>query len=184
MRKSSSEMVEYRHVTEWIPLGEVRGPTVAQNKSWAYDYGVDGCYQAIHKKDLADDIPLIDERIGYTGRASDVFGRVMMMRRGKHSISAYLKKNFEDISNDVYIRYIFPTEEVKYSRLEKILQDETQAKTGLRFAWEAGTSSSDGKMYRAYEAIDNLTTIEELREIAKYVTEHAQEIFTQTWLDE
>jgi len=182
VRKNSSEMIRY--VTEWIPLGEVRGPTVAKNESIVSDYGVEGCYQAIHKKDLSDDIPLIDQRIGYTGKASNVFGRIMMMRRGKHSISAYLKKNFTDHLDEVYIRYIFPNEDVKYSRLEKILQDETHAKTGLRFAWEAGTSSSDGKMYRAFEAVDNLTTIEELREIAKYVSERAQEIFTQTWLEE
>lgn len=181
VKKGSSEMVRY--VTDWVRLGDVRGPTVGKNESLVSDYGIEGCYQAIHKNDLADDIPLIDKRIGYTGKGANVFSRIMMMRQGRHSNSAYQRKNFENPHEEVYVRYIFPIEEVKYSRLEKVLQDETHAKTGLRMAWEAGTSSAEGKMYRAYDAIDNLTTIEQLREIAKYVQEKATEIFASNWLD-
>lgn len=174
------------YVSEWFPLKEARGHKVSKNVSLSDTYGVAGCYQAICKKDIVPGsaIDVVDPRIGYTGKASNVFGRVMVMRRGKHSISAYNKKNFDNPNEEVYVRYIFPTHGVSYSDVEKWIHNITDTDYNQRFAWESGTSSVEGKMYRCIDAIDTLTTLEELREVAKYVQEKAKEVFCENWLEE
>jgi hypothetical protein len=174
------------HVSEWIPLKDVRGHTVAKNISLSDTYGLAGCYQAVHLRDLNRNeyISLVDRRIGYTGKASNVFVRVQLMKRGKHSISAYNKKNFADPNEEICIRYIFPQPDVNYSDLERYIHNITETEFNQRFAWESGTSASEGKMYRALDSIDNLTTLEELKEVVKYAEEKAKELFISNWLED
>ena len=163
--------------TEWQPLVDAVGRANKRYVDLVEKYGAHGVYQIIHKDNLTNEI--IDANIGYIGKSTNIFDRVYGIKIGKHNCCNYIRHNNYDRS-DVYVRYFF-TDIGNETTLEDALHSEMSKQFGYRFAWKEASAGNDGAMLRIYEAIDKIESIEELKNISKYIDDKAILLFMDTW---
>jgi hypothetical protein len=177
MVKQSEYNTLIKKQTEWQPLMSAVGRTSKKYTELVEEFGAHGVYQVIHKKDLTED--LINANIGYIGKSTNIFGRVYDLKTGQHNCCQYIRHNNYDRA-DVYVRYLF-TDIGNETSLEDVLHAEMNKQFGYRYAWKEASAGNDGAMLRIYEAIDKIESIEELKNISKYIDDKAILLFMDTW---
>jgi len=160
---------EITHISDWIPVSQI--PTA---RSTAYNmmnekYGMVGVYQVALTRDVEEiSQELIHEKIGYTGKSSDILGRTYNIRapKGSHGASRYIRQLGLDRDTEVCIRYIY-CPETKYTDLENKIFSDTLEKFGYRFLWTDASAGTSGKYSQMIDLASDLSSEELLSAIVE-----------------
>ena len=157
--------------TNWICLEDI--PSSLSNKSetfWGqfseYESGVKNpCVYQVAHGDNIDEIgnDLIHDKIGYTGKSSDVKSRVYDLRTSQHTCGEYRKQvGFE--LKDLFVRVQFCKDGTSSSHLEREIHNLTENQTGNRFAWMLASSGNAGAVTKVVSELEKMD-LEQLKEI-------------------
>lgn len=150
--------------TDWTPLNQMplgRGPLVREMKNRLGVTGA-GCYQVALKSDLPIE-DIVHKNIGYTGLASDVFGRCGGIRNGRHQAGKMIAtQGFKH--EDVVIRFLF-TKSDDTSYLETAIHNASFQQFGYTFKWRKASGGVDGIATRIISDLDKVDNPAELKNI-------------------
>jgi len=164
---------------DWFPIEELRGPNTRRSKSITDVNGRAGIYQIAHINDVSDiGESVFHPKIGYTGKSENIFGRLGQLKNNSHTTSPYIRNNFK--TEDIRVR-IFFTGEVPVGQVEAHFHDHAEREYGYRFAWREASGGIDGILLRIQDHIDNIDSLDALKELSSYIDERAVEIFKSTW---
>ena len=166
-------------VIEWTPVLSI--PSKDSKTYHALGGMLAGCYQfALAKdiEDIGDDI--LHEKIGYTGKANDVFSRTAMVRapKGNHGVRHYIDQFGIDRS-EIVVRYLITKSADDISPLETYIHEQTKICYGSRFAWKEASGGVDGSVTYIISLIQNLDDSSKVVKIVQEARQIALRKFTE-----
>ena len=168
---------------DWMPVSELRGPKSRTSAMITDKNGKNAIYQIALAKDINDiGDSLVNANIGYTGKSTNIFGRLYALKLNKHSASPYIKNTY-DIKH-VRIPVFFIADGDSLDTVEKYLHDGAEKKFGYRFAWKEASGGIDGTIMRIQDLIDRIESLDILKELSLYLDERAVDVFKSTWKQE
>lgn len=167
-------------VMDWQPLTEFMSRNSRKTVENISKYGSHGVY--LITNDECPPSEIFDERVGYVGKSANIFHRIYDIKGGEHGVRKYC--NSKNISTEsIKVKILF-TEKDSESYLESLIHEEMEKNFGYRFSWKEASGGNDGIVLRVLESIDKIDSIQQLKEIAKFVDEKATTIFINTWKNE
>ena len=175
------QTVQYRK-TPWIPASQV--PTKPEEiEKLAELFGTSGVYQVALTEDLEDiGDNLVHERIGYTGKSTNVVGRtyVIRMPSGDHGASRYIRQNNLSRETDVKIRYLYTDDQ---SVLERGLHNMTKALHGYDFQWRDASGGTDGVYSQVLDLSEKHLTTDQILDMIPELKKMAIKKNQQEFMD-
>lgn len=177
----AGQTVEYRK-TPWIPVADV--PTKPEEiEKLAEMFGTSGVYQVAMSEDIdeiGDDI--VHEKIGYTGKSTNVVGRtyVIRMPSGDHGASRYIRQNNLDRKTDVKLRYLYTEDQ---STLERGLHNMTKEKFGYDFKWREASGGTDGVYSQVLDLVEKYLTTDQILDMIPELKKFAVKKNQQEFMD-
>lgn len=168
---------------DWMPVNDLRGAKSKTSMQYTNQYGRDAIYQIALASDviaIGDD--LVHEKIGYTGKSTNVFGRLYAFKLHKHSASPFIRTNFD--MKDLVVRVLFVNSAESLDQVESHIHRECEKLFGYRFAWKEASGGVDGLTMRIQDLIDRVDTLDALKEIINYAEDRANDVWRATWRSE
>lgn len=166
--------------TDWMYVSELRGAKHRISKAITEKNGTNGVYQIALAKDVKDiNDKIIAAGIGYTGKSTNIFGRLYALKMHKHSASPYIRTAFD--IKDVMVRILFVDGVENLDTVERSIHDATEKEYGYRFAWKEASAGIDGLVMKIQDHIDRIESIDSLRDLAQYIDDRAMEILAANW---
>lgn len=168
---------------DWMPVSDLRGAKSKHSLQITNQHGRDAIYQIALESDIkAIGETIIHNMIGYTGKSTNIFGRLYALKLNKHSASPYIRSNFD--MKDLMVRILFVNSTDSLDQVEGYIHRETEKQFGYRFAWREASGGVDGTVMRIQDLLDRIDTLESLKEIMNYAEDRANEIWRATWRNE
>ena len=153
-------------VVDWMPVLAIPSKDSKSYKSLGG--ALEGCYQFALAEDI-DEIGdnIIHEKIGYTGRGSDVISRSGSVRapKGNHGVRHFIDQNGID-REEIRVRYLVTNSSAE---LENYIHEKTSeiASHEFRFAWKEASGGIDGTVTYILSQIQDLTHSSQITEIVQ-----------------
>ena len=153
-------------VIDWMPVMAI--PSRDSKGYHALGGRQEGCYQFALAEDI-DEIGdnIIHEKIGYTGRGSDVISRTGAVKapKGNHGVRHFIDQNAID-REDIRVRYFITNSS---SELENYIHQKTSesASHEFRFAWKEASGGIDGTVTYILSQIQDLAHSSQITEIVQ-----------------
>ena len=172
-----------RGKSDWINLTDIKGAKSRSSTHYTNQYGKVAVYQVALVSDIEEiGDKLIHEKIGYTGKSTNIFARLLGLKGSKHNASPFIRNTFEN--KDLVIRILFVDEIDNLDHVESYIHKSTEKLYGYRFAWKEASGGIDGIAMRIQDLIDRIENLDTLKELMNYTEERANEIWRATWRNE
>lgn len=168
---------------DWLPVCELRGAKSKHSLQYTNQHGRDAIYQIAKAEDTkAIGESIVHNMIGYTGKSTNIFGRLYALKLNKHSASPYIRSNLD--IKDLMVRILFVNSTDSLDQVESYIHKESEKKFGYRFAWKEASGGVDGTVMRIQDLLDRIESLDSLKEIINYAEDRANEIWRATWRNE
>lgn len=175
-------------VSPWIPLASFPSNRTFASLEMQEKYGRHGVYQIAEKKFLSEITNyLVHEKIGYTGRSTNMPGRVYQCKAAatggataRHGAGRYIRQNGIDV-DDVFVRLISTNEQGQENQLENKIHTQCLALFEQRYAWRSASAGDDGFLSELEDRITNIDDIDTLTTMYNMMDERAKELLYEDY---
>lgn len=175
-------------VSPWIPLKDFPSNGTRASVEMEDKYGRYGVYQIAEKKFIGEIANyLVHEKIGYTGRSTNMPGRVYQCKAAatggataRHGAGRYIRQNGLNV-NDVFVRLIATVEQGQENQLENKIHIQCIESFQQRYAWRSASAGDDGFLSELEDRIANIDSIDTLTTMYNMMDERAKELLYEDY---